>query len=522
MRPLLAVTVSLALTVVACTDGREPSRPAQAGTAVPATEATEASSEPAAEPAAWNATRQGTPGFLAVDYAPREGWDPGRPGASRGALLPRDLRTGEELPGYRPVNVGQASHRFAWTPDRRYLAFVSTPGGPPANTGPRAESVRVVEGESWAEVTPPDLASLDGVVSFAWVPDGRSLLVFRNPGETPPGASQSVEAWTVDVQAGSRTLVTSGDFQTAGPPLVAPDGDMAYALGFRANQCCGIEVQGPPFVVAIDLSAGDMREVALEDVAYGQSQGRSQMPGLALSPDGSRIFVAHPNDDLLTEVNLDRLEVARTFQPRESRSALSRLGAWLAGQFVSRAEAKGALYFRKDVAFSPDGRLLYVTGSHDEACPEAIGGACRSGVPFGLQVVDVESGALLAWFEDISQFTQTPDGRYALGTGWTYEYTPGAERAEEIGHGLRVIDTHTLEVAYHVLPEGLLDGVVASPDGAYAYVTARAPGYEASMTSAGLCTEACIHLHVVDLADGEVVATRGILSPFVALASLYP
>src|SRR5690606_35069065 len=102
----------------------EPSITAQPGSPTASPRVASSPTAIPTEPASWGIPRPGVaPGALLLDYGPREGWDSGRPGAARGALLPIHPETAEELPGYRPIDTGQASE-IVPSPDGRLAALV--------------------------------------------------------------------------------------------------------------------------------------------------------------------------------------------------------------------------------------------------------------------------------------------------------------------------------------------------------------------------------------------------------------
>jgi hypothetical protein len=213
----------------------------------------------------------------------------------------------------------------------------------------------------------------------------------------------------------------------------------------------------------------------------------------------------------VTVVDLTRLAVERTFEPRPPASVGSRIGSWLLGLVVSRAEAKGGLNFRKQAIVSPDGARLYVTGAAGEMCEGQPYFACIEHVPVGLQVIDTKTLELLAEFDGVSEVALSPDGQWLLGTGWSYDYRDeSAEWATEIGYGFTVIDAKTLKVVTHYAPPTAFTQLAVSPDSRFAYLVSTGPGYHDSMSNRGDCAEACYLLTVVGLPQGEVRATRGL------------
>jgi len=131
-------------------------------------------------------------------------------------------------------------------------------------------------------------------------------------------------------------------------------------------------------------------------------------PAWALSPDGRIIAVLAPGGDTLVLIDMLRMRLVRTEQlvaASHASTLLGRLTAWIgiAPSIASAKEVEGA---EPSMAFSPDGRQLYITGM-------------MSGKGLGLRVVDVRTGTIVGdtlqgkW---VISVRPSPDGRtlYAL------------------------------------------------------------------------------------------------------------
>jgi DNA-binding beta-propeller fold protein YncE len=460
------------------------------------------------------------PGVLLVDWGPRPDWDSGAPGAGRAALVPLDPRTAEELGRHEPFSAGQ-SFSAALSPDGRLLAAsrAETQDG-----GTR--KLEIFDLASWRALD-LDQSLPKGVAIIGWHADGSRVYLMEEirdhrwlQNRTVYAVSPSDGAWEIAAEVKDWTWSL---------PILSPDGATIYLPSYSSSQCCGIDVQGDPFIVATDLqTGGTLGSVDLPRLVVGQrlearvrsnpdySVGR--WPGLAVAPDGNRLYIAHADEDRLTVVDLRRLVVERTVEISESRSALSRFGSWLLGQFVSTAEAKGGLRYAKQALVSQDSRYLYVTGQASTTCEEVPYFEC--GVePVGLQVIDLGNMKLVRKVPGIDSLKVTPDGGYLLGIGTAIDYRSG--HAESRGFGLKLIDAESFELVAHMQPDRIFAQLSVSPDGRYAYLLSEGDGWvENKANDTRSCEADCHRITVVDLDAAAVITERSINQATVSLIDL--
>ncbi len=113
-----------------------------------------------------------------------------------------------------------------------------------------------------------------------------------------------------------------------------------------------------------------------------------RVPGLAVSADGRRVAVVHPEGDVLTTIDARSFVVERSVAVVEKRSMVDRLAAWL--PLVPRgAAAKVEEGSVRQAVFGVDGRWMYVWGTEARAETRTRTGA-------GLQRIDVETGEIEA------------------------------------------------------------------------------------------------------------------------------
>ncbi len=449
------------------------------------------------------------PGVLVIDYGPRDGWDSGGPGTARGALVGLDAATGQELDWWEPSNTGHYAARSP-SPDGRFVAFSGSYDF-------------ILETATGTRRPLPD--EVPGLGLLTWAADGKTVYGtfewIRSSYTSSTGLRgvRGTEFWAVDAVSGEARMVGDGDFQVR-MLRASPSGDLLYALAYRSEQCCGIDIEGAAFVAAIDIGTGAIRdELALPGLVVGQrfekrGQEGSKMniirsPGVALSPDGSRLYIAHADDDRVTIVDPERMQVAGTVTPERKKSVFGRLKSWAAGLLASEAQAKGGAYFTMEAAVSPDGRWLYITGSGSEICETDEWFPCVDSAPMGLRIIDVDSMELVAEFEGIGHMVLTPDGSRIVGWGLAYDSRVSGDTVEQVRYGPFVIDTTSQELIGQVEPPVAGPGLAVSRDGRYGYTVLPGPGNGRLLT-------------VIDLETASVVAQRSYETSTLVLVALVP
>ncbi len=140
-------------------------------------------------------------------------------------------------------------------------------------------------------------------------------------------------------------------------PILSPDGAHVYVL------CTNFSTGLVTYLAALDLSAGVLTRVDMPE-EFESEDGWIGGNGLALSPDGSTLYVVDSDLGLVAEVNAASLRITRTLsylpKPKDAslfESILARLG----DLFVRSAAAKR---YWALTAVSPDGRWLAVDSSY--------------------------------------------------------------------------------------------------------------------------------------------------------------
>jgi hypothetical protein len=146
-----------------------------------------------------------------------------------------------------------------------------------------------------------------------------------------------------------------------------------------------------------------------ERTINGQPIPAGLTPGVALAPDRRRLALAHADENAVTVVDLEPLEVLRTVTARQAPTMAQTLLDQL-GLVPRTVHAKGMDGHTRQARYAPDGRSLLVWGG--EAHLEANGSMTERPVP--LRLFDLEQGMLRAQLPIESESPDlllSPDGQ---------------------------------------------------------------------------------------------------------------
>jgi WD40 repeat protein len=497
---LLASLFAIPLLTLACTSEARDATPAP-----PPPTPTAATGSPTAE-----APARTPPGALIQNYGTLDSAPTRTSRIGDSALLSIHPTTGAVL-DEQTLILHRYAHRFTPSPDGRTLAFLTRPTsttpevqlldisspGPPQPTDPI----------KWTE-DPSDGENVS-LGTFIWSADSTRLYWFRSQNFT------KAQLWSLDVET-----LEGGPLATVASwadPLLSPDGRLIYLFG---GSCCSSNSSVTPFVFAIDTTTGETVDRAeLPGLIFGSRPGATDeslitlKPGVAITPDGARIYIAHADSERVTAIDTNPLRPQPPEVVQRPQPLAGRLASWLLDQFVTRAEAKPMPHTRI-ARTSNDGRLLYVTGDDYTPCPNNPYTSCISGEPFGLQLIDLESMQLIRHEPGIERFLLTPNGRWLIGVGDITYWSNDEQRTITDALGLKVLDATTGQLAAHLEPGAFIEDIAISPDSRHLYYLSdpRDPR----------CPTPCRTLTVVDLETTEVIATQRFGPRPIGLVSLAP
>ena len=204
----------------------------------------------------------------------------------------------------RPFTEGPLDHSPRWSPDGRFMAYISAPQGEPLKARLR---LAPLDGGS-----PSEVGHFDGPVSQpAWSPDSTCLVVVSPVGLADSSSQSAAErnaprrvrglaarldgvGWyegrrhlfVVDAGDGTTTQVTRGEFDHADPGF-SPDGTQILFASDRDRRRDDRQLRTDACV--IPATGGRLKRL---------TQGRGRVAFPTFSPDGSQIaFAGHQSGD---------------------------------------------------------------------------------------------------------------------------------------------------------------------------------------------------------------------------------
>ena len=337
-----------------------------------------------------------------------------------------DLLTGADDAGHAPLPfAGERDDSFitstALAPNGRWLALpdvdgeVCYPFAGGTTCGAGSSTLYLVDVAAWS-MRPIALEPRGWVGQMVFSADGRRLAVAVQSGLTEKSLL------LIDPVVGTTLAKTSLPF--APSRLGFGPGDTLIVYGQEEGEVAGISPPPAPRLLLLDgATLSPVWETTLDEVVSGHwcvencdaehviRKMTSRVPGVAMSPDGAKLFVAHADADRLTTVDLARRSV-HTVDVGPRVTWLDRLLALTAGI----AHAKGPMdSFARYAVVSPDGTRLYVGGYDFTMTVNDAGGWDVAEEMSPVRVVDLMSGRVLAEAEVSSYSLRLmPDGRLVV------------------------------------------------------------------------------------------------------------
>jgi Tol biopolymer transport system component len=224
------------------------------------------------------------------------------------ASIDLEKQTLIEPPKILPLPVVGANYQPQWSPDGKYLAYLSNPRSGPGGESKPALWIRSADTGEAREIT----TNLQSIARPSWAPDGRSLFIVGNDGKT------FLALYQVDVQTGRTTFLIDSE-PGANIKFIAPaqDGKSVYYTYFEfAKKRCRI--------MSIGLSNREIREL------YRQ-EAPPDIGGLRVSPDGkSLIFgtIVADGSWVLKAIPLPGGPPREIFKPKASASGIRASSFW--------------------------------------------------------------------------------------------------------------------------------------------------------------------------------------------------
>ena len=286
---------------------------------------------------------------------------------------------------------------------------------------------------------------LDGTTSVTLSPDGNHVYA---TGER----DSALVVFSREAATGALTfvqVVKDGEggvdgLSWAWTVAVSPDGSHVYVVGANDHAVAAF---------SRDATTGALTFVQVLKDGQGGVDGVADPRGVTVSPDGSHVYVAGSGDDAVAVFGRDGATGALTFVQtvKEGQDGVDGLeGPWA-------------------LTVSPDGGHLYVAGSRDHALAVFGRGAATGELTF-VQVVEDNQGGVDGLLE-VSAVTVSADGKHVYAAG------PGDNAVAAFAR-----DSATGKLAFVEMirdGQGGADGlhgstaVVVSPDGSHLYAVGR-------------------------------------------------
>ncbi|HEX9617713.1 MAG TPA: hypothetical protein VGA03_09855 [Anaerolineales bacterium] len=418
---------------------------------------------------------------------------------------PADPLSLVDLPGYQSIDFGH-HYTHALSPDGRTMALITWPNGMDNKGG----VLHLIELPAWTyHVTDVNFDQFIGALLFS--PDGKQLY-WSEPARTDPahGMPRDYKIYRYDLDSQVRTEVLQF------PPSFAPwemhllNADSRLAI-YGLPTTPDFLAEDVPHVLLFDLDAGlEASDVRLEGVTAGQmrvdtgganeSPYRMYLPDLAWDLERSLLYLVHADSDRITVVDLAQGEVRRQSDIQPAQSLLERLLGWLS----TPAQAKAVPGTEKKAVLSPNGDRLYVVGlrSEMERKEDSQEWDWRQD-PLSVQVIATDDLTELQRLDlPVNDLALSPDGNWLLLTG-AYDVTGTEGQLERVAGGLYLLNTHTLQVAVHLLPESEVYLHGFSADDRYEYVSTAASEWLDDHWGNWR-----VKLHLLELESGHFLAER--------------
>ena len=320
-----------------------------------------------------------------------------------------DPATGQDVPGYPPflaqTAVMSGDGKRAVGIESRGQSCEAVGGG--SGCYASADVLHLIDLTAWHEVT-STLSATGWVGPLVFSPDGTRLALSLQE-------KRVSTLMLLDAQTGQVLNRRALSFRPSRIKYTS-DGAQIAIYGQPPSSDPGMTQPDPPRVLWVDAATLDpIWEQPLTNIVSGswclencqasheENVNQYWRPAFDFTPDGRKLYIAHADAEQLTSVDF----YARTLRTVDVRAERS----WWEQWFDPRgrvAEAKGITHGAyKSAVLSRDGQRLYVVGRAYAGTENLFG------EPRDLQVVDVESGRVLASQKsEAESIVLSPDGAY--------------------------------------------------------------------------------------------------------------
>lgn len=267
-----------------------------------------------------------------------------------------------------------------WSPDGRWISFVSARGTAAGDDGPRPQIwlLPANGGEAW-QLT----SARDGAGGYAWSPDGSRIVYLttdtlsregeakakrRDDPKQFEGDMRLSHAWVIDVASKQATKVTSGNFTVRGAPAWSPDGTRLAILTSPTTLIR--DERRDAWIVTVATKASE--RVAL-------SPGLTIQTGAAWSPDGGTLAFGalvetwKPNADGMYPRSLkNTVLVTYDIASRQSRDRSSPQFDNSVGQPRFTANGNGIVFNAQDRVYGSVFTLNVASGVYTQLTKEQL------------------------------------------------------------------------------------------------------------------------------------------------------
>jgi hypothetical protein len=416
---------------------------------------------------------------------------------------PIDRITLADLPDFSPIDFGH-HYVYAISPDGTTMALISWPNGIENQGG----ELRLIDLHSWTDrATAATFDAFVGALIFSL--DGKQLY-WSEPSRNDPahGMPRDFILYRYNLDRRTRTEVMR--FPSTFIPWEMRLLDKGSRMGvYGLPTTPGNLSEDVPHVLLVDLDEGSLaHSLRLEGVAAGQSRVeppgrnespyRSYLPGLAWDLERSLLYLVHADEDRITVVDLGKGEIQRRGEVHPVQSVIDRIFSVLA----TPVQAKLVPGTEKKAVLSPEGDRLYILGLRSELDAGMDGQNWRQ-IPLGLQVIATHDFSELQRVDLLANnLALSPDGKSLLLTS-AHDALGAEGQLKRITNGLYLLDTRTLQVKSHLLPEEEAHLLGFSADSLYGYVSTSYSEWQEDQWGNWR-----MMFHLLELESGEFVASR--------------